>query len=262
MTRTLWLSIVLVGALAAGLVASSACWSRPAFAEDVGAGALLVQARDAYKNRHVAGNGRKAVALYEQVIGSAPSFEAYWEGARAVWFEGDVAMKRSPGSKRAAYFSKGIGWARSAVALRPERAEGHLWLGILLGLSATSSNVFHQISVVREIRQSAERAVKLDRAVECGAALNLLGSFYLELPGALGGSAEKAVKLLDEAVKTCPIDPSHHLALSKALDEVGQGSRSRQELEWILAHSPPEPGWGPEYKVAQDEARELLEGRE
>lgn len=241
------------------LFAVLASWCRPAAAEDDrDVSALLSQAREAYRNRHIEGNPRRALGLYEKIIAAAPSYDAYWEGARSVWFVGDIEMRKAPRRQRAAMLEKGVAWSRRAVALEPDRAEGHLWLGILLGLHAMSKSLFRQMSVAREIRQSAERAVKIDPAVECGAGLNLLGSYYQELPAALGGDDRRAVKILEKAVRICPIDPYHHISLAQALRDLEDDARARAQLEWVLSHDPPEPGWGPEYRFAKERARELM----
>ncbi len=241
------------------LVSLLSAWTPPAGAEEpVDTTALMARAREAYKNRHIKGNPRRALRLYEKIIGIDPSYAAYWEGARAVWFVGDIELRKAPRRQRAKMFEKGISWSRKAVALEPNRAEGHLWLGILLGLHAVSKSVFRQMSVAREIRQSAERAIKLDPGVECGAGLNLLGSYYQELPTALGGDDRRAVKLLEKAVKICPIDPYHHISLAQALRDLDEDERARSQLEWVMTHDPPEPGWGPEYRFARERAQELL----
>lgn len=226
--------------------------------EGSGVNALLGQARDAYRNRHVKGNPRRALRLYEKIIAARPSYDAYWEGARAVWFVGDIEMRKAPRRQRATMLEKGVAWSREAVALEPDRAEGHLWLGILLGLHAVSKSLFRQMSVAREIRLSAERAIKIDATVECGAGLNLLGSYYQELPGALGGDDRRAVKLLEKAVRICPVDPYHHISLAQALRDLEEDERARAQLDWVLSHDPPEPGWGPEYRFAKTRAREIL----
>jgi tetratricopeptide (TPR) repeat protein len=80
-----------------------------------------------------------------------------------------------------------------ASQLEPRSAEIFLWLGRSLGRQAETST-FTALGYARQCRQALEQAVALDgKYVE---AMSALASYYVKAPSALGGSPEKAEKLV------------------------------------------------------------------
>ena len=81
---------------------------------------------------------------------------------------------------------------KKAVKLQPQSSMAHMWLGRALGRKAEKSNPLLAAFMVGGVRRGFERAVELDpRNVE---ARSDLLDFYLDAPGAFGGSLEKARK--------------------------------------------------------------------
>jgi tetratricopeptide (TPR) repeat protein len=80
--------------------------------------------------------------------------------------------------------------AERSVALQPGNSNYHLWLARAVGEKAEHSNFFTAARLVGRIRREFERAVELDGSnVE---ARSNLAEFYIEAPGFLGGSPDKA----------------------------------------------------------------------
>jgi tetratricopeptide (TPR) repeat protein len=83
-----------------------------------------------------------------------------------------------------------------ASELRPGSAEIFLWLGRSLGRRAEASSIFTAPGYARRCREALEQAVALDgKHLE---AMSDLATYYLEAPGFLGGSLEKAEKLASQ----------------------------------------------------------------
>ena len=81
---------------------------------------------------------------------------------------------------------------KKAVKLEPNSSMAHMWLGRALGRKAEKSNPLRAAFMVGGVRREFERAVELDpRNLE---ARSDLLDFYLDAPGAFGGSHEKARK--------------------------------------------------------------------
>jgi tetratricopeptide (TPR) repeat protein len=205
------------------------------------AGALLEQARASYENRHKGTNAKRAVDLFEKAISASPTYEALWEGARAAAYLGDSRMTKAPRHDRTAVFQKGEAWARQAVKLRPDHVAGHFYIAVLIGMRAQSQSIFHQMGVAREIRERAERSVKLDPGFECAGPLRMLGQYYLRLPEAFGGSNAKAHKLLERGMKACPSDLSNRVDLAEALHALDKNAAAREQLRYVLSHPPTDP---------------------
>ena len=89
-----------------------------------------------------------------------------------------------------------------AIKLNPRNADYHLLLAQAYGNLAQNASMFKQASLAKKAKAALDRAVQIDpRSYE---ARNGLISFYLQAPGILGGSVEKA---LEQAAEIRKIDP-------------------------------------------------------
>lgn len=87
-------------------------------------------------------------------------------------------------------FDGAIREGERAVALAPNNAEYHLWLGRAYGRKAETANWFTAASLARKMRAEFERAVQLDgNHVD---ARSDLAEFYIEAPSIMGGGKDKA----------------------------------------------------------------------
>ncbi len=79
---------------------------------------------------------------------------------------------------------------KRAVALQPNNAEYHLWLGRQWGLKAENVSFLRAAGAAGNVRREFERAVELDpNHVQ---ARSDLAEFYMEAPGIMGGGKDKA----------------------------------------------------------------------
>src|SRR5437763_3761307 len=88
-----------------------------------------------YRNRTHLPSARQAAELWQAELDRNPrAFDAAWKLARAdYWLGGHV-----PDKERRAFFESGIDAGRHAVALEPNRPEGHLWITATIGALAAS----------------------------------------------------------------------------------------------------------------------------
>ncbi|MBI3449372.1 MAG: tetratricopeptide repeat protein [Acidobacteria bacterium] len=86
-----------------------------------------------------------------------------------------------------------------AVALQDASAVYHHWLGRAYGEKALNSGMFKKLSLAPKVRKEMERAVALDPN-DLGARADLL-DYYMEAPGIVGGSADKALEQAAEIRK-------------------------------------------------------------
>ncbi|MGH8064451.1 MAG: tetratricopeptide repeat protein [Candidatus Entotheonellia bacterium] len=112
-----------------------------------------------------------------------------------------------------------------ASQLEPGSAELFLWLGRSLGRRAETSSVFTAPGYAGRCREALERAVALDgKNVE---AMSDLAAYYLEAPGFLGGSVEKAEKL---APQIAALDAAEGQSVQARIAE------KRQDFSRAAAH--------------------------
>ncbi len=87
-------------------------------------------------------------------------------------------------------WDRAVNAAEQAAALRPKSSEYHHWLGRAYGNKAEHCNPFCAAGLAGKVRAEFERAVELDAGnVE---ARTDLAEYYMEAPGIMGGSKEKA----------------------------------------------------------------------
>jgi tetratricopeptide (TPR) repeat protein len=98
-----------------------------------------------------------------------------------------------------------------AVELADRNAEYHFTLGNLYGAQAQAVSIFSKMSYAGKVKTEFLRAVELDPgSIPYRTALM---EYYLQAPGIVGGSVEKAREQAGELVKRSPYDG--HLALAR-----------------------------------------------
>lgn len=123
-----------------------------------------------------AGRVDQAIQTLEQEIHAAPTPEAYNLLCRAD-FELDA-------------WDDGLTACEKAVSLAPENGVYHLWLGRIYGEKADRAVFFKAAGLAKKVRVEFEHAVEFDP--NNWEARTDLAEFYLEAPGIVGGSEDKA----------------------------------------------------------------------
>jgi tetratricopeptide (TPR) repeat protein len=207
-------------------------------------GKLLQIADDEMKKDSVVGAENSLVAV-EKALGEAKvvtrgDYDALWRAARAcAWLAEDFGDKMT----REQFAYHGIGYAKAAVALEPHRVEGHYYLGINIGLSATTKTI-GAYNMVPQVRDEAKAAVKYDETFDHAGPLRLLGSVYAKAPPwpASIGDTDEAKKYLSRAVKLAPGYPENHLLYGDALDADGNAQEALRQYKQVV-ESPCDAGY-------------------
>lgn len=96
-------------------------------------------------------------------------------------------------------YESAMGWLEKAVERAPKNSEYHLWLGRACGQAALEANVLRAPGLAKRTKAAWEKAVALDGG-NLDARQDLL-QYYLNAPGFMGGSDEKAREQADEIRK-------------------------------------------------------------
>lgn len=123
-----------------------------------------------------AGRVDQAVLALEQEIRTAPTAESYNLLCRAYFELGS--------------WDAGIPDCEKAVELAPDNGLYHLWLGRIYGEKADHSIFLRAAGLAKKVHTEFERAVEF--APNSWEARTDLAEFYLEAPGIVGGSEDKA----------------------------------------------------------------------
>ena len=126
-----------------------------------------------------AGKFREAKTVFE------PAFRTNARDAAAAFYLGRIAMEERRNDKAADYFE-------AASKLDPKNSTYFLWLGRAYGREAQNANVLRQPGLARKTRAAWERAIELDP--ENLDARSDLIQYYVQAPGFLGGSTQKALE--------------------------------------------------------------------
>jgi tetratricopeptide (TPR) repeat protein len=211
-------------------------------------------ADDFYLGRRRLDNVRKGIAVLRMRVADNPrDYEAWW---RLSEFTSYLA-RHSSGTEEVRLLGASIDAGKKAVALRPNRVEGHFWLGANYGLLAEAKGPLKGLFLVDTIRHEMETVIRLDPNFDEGAGERVLGRLYYRAPFFKGGDKRRSVALLEKCLKRFPENSLTVLYLADSYWAVGRRKDARALLESMLKMCP-HALYGPEQEDNQAEARERL----
>jgi hypothetical protein len=217
---------------------------------------LAAQSADSlYADRVNLTSARRAADLWRAQLaaGGPASFEAAWKLARADYWLGGHA----PTPERRTVFEDGIDAGRRAVALQPNRPEGHFWIAANMGALAESFGVRQGLKYRKSIKSELETVLRLDPAFQDGSADRALGRWYFKVPGLFGGSHKRSEEHLRASLKYDPHNTASHLFLAELFLDDGRKAAARAELQAVI-DAPLHADWTPEDQEFKTKARQLL----
>jgi tetratricopeptide (TPR) repeat protein len=212
------------------------------------------QADDYFLGRENLENVRTALGyLAGEVASNANDYEAWWRIAK---FSNYLA-RHAQGKEELKLLDAAVDAGKKAVALQPNRVEGHFWLGASEGLLAEEGGLLKGLALVDTIRKEMVTVVRLDPDYEEAAGLRTLARVYYRAPFFKGGDKQRSIQLLEECLKRYPNNSLAMVYLAESDLAVGRRQEARELLEKVLSLCP-DPIYGPELADNQAEAREVL----
>jgi tetratricopeptide (TPR) repeat protein len=207
-----------------------------------------------YAQRAVLQSAREAADIWQSRLQqNAKDFESAWKLARARYWLGGHA----PDDQRRAFLDQGIAAARAAIALEPEKPEGHFWLAANMGALAESFGVRQGLKYRGDIKSELLTVLRLDPAFQQGSADRALGRWYFKVPGLFGGSSSKSEEHLRRSLTYNPSSSASLFFLAETLIGANRKQEARTLLEQLLA-APVDPEWAPEDREFKDKASVLV----
>ena len=208
-----------------------------------------------YADRANLASARRAAALWEAELARNPqAFEAAWKLARVdYWLGGHV-----PEAEQRKWFEAGIDAGRKAVAIAPDKAEGHFWIAANMGTLAESFGLRAGLKYRKPIREELETVLRIDPGYREGSADRALGRWYDKVPGLFGGSSKLAEEHLKKALTYDPNSTATHYFLAEMYEDDGRKAEARAEAQTVI-DAPVNPQYAPEDRDWKAKARALLD---
>jgi tetratricopeptide (TPR) repeat protein len=208
-----------------------------------------------YAEREDLSKAREAVRIWnERLASNATDFEIAWKTSRGHYWLGNHGTEQA----RRRDLEAGIEAARRAIAVQPNRPEGHFWLAANMGGLAESFGMRQGLKYRKPIKEALERVISLQPDYLGGAGDRALGRWYFKVPGLFGGSDTKAVEHLRRALTYNPNSTVTRYFLAEALLDTNRKEEARQELQKVLV-APFDPDWTPEDREWKAKAQALLQ---
>lgn len=260
--REIWRSALTLSVLFSVVVGGIACNNSlpdsmtSTGAADVKAAAdKLAEAEPLYEGREDMTRARLAVTTLRQAhAADYGNYEAAWKLARAAFYVGD---RTDIDAERDDMFRAGTQAGKAAVALQPNKPEGHFWLGANYGGTAAHSTLSN-LSSFQDIKNEMETVLKLDEGYQGYSAYLGLGRLYLQAPKLMGGDPAKAVEYLEKGVKLNPNNTLMRYHLAEAYEEIDRHAEAKKQIQTLMSITP-DPKYIAEHKHALENARKLLE---
>lgn len=151
---------------------------------------------------------QKSIANYLLTNPIVPQdYEAAWKTARLVYFIGNYGygeksiLKTADGVK---LFDYGVSAAKIAIDLKPTAVEGQYWYAVDLGSYGLAKGVMASAKGAGPGMDALKKAIAIDPSYQNYGSSRILGRYYQELPGLMGGSNKKALALLMTATDNAP----------------------------------------------------------
>ena len=207
-----------------------------------------------YARRADASIARQAAEIWQARLQQNPrDFESAWKLARAGYWLGTHA----PEGERRASLEQGIAAGRKAVALEPNRPEGHFWIAANMGALAESFGLRQGIKYRGEIKDELLTVLRLDPAFQQGSADRALGRWYFKVPGLFGGSNRKSEEHLRRSLTYDPSDAASLYFLAETLIDMKRQSEAKAILDRLIA-APINPAWAAEDREFKEKASILV----
>jgi hypothetical protein len=207
-----------------------------------------------YADRSNLASATQASTLWAAALEQNPrDFDAAWKLARVAYWLGGHA----PEKDRRSHLERGIQSARRAIALEPQRPEGHFWLAANMGTLAESFGLRNGLRYRGPVKQELETVLKIDPGYMKGSADRVLGRWYFRVPKLFGGSNKRAEDHLRASLKYDEQSTISRFFLAEVLLDENRRDEARAELQKVI-EAPLSDEWAPEDEEYKAKARALL----
>ncbi len=212
------------------------------------------EAERLYADRATLASAQRAAQIWSAAFAADPAnFDLAWKVARVAYWLGG----HGPDPERRAHLEAGLNAAEKAVALQPNKPEGHFWLAGNMAALAESYGLRQGLKYRKPIRDELEVTLRLDPAFMEGSADRALGRWYARVPRLAGGDRKLAESHLRTSLTYNQASTISHFFLGEFLADEGRKDEARAEYQKVL-DAPLSTLWAPEDQEFKEKARKAL----
>lgn len=217
---------------------------------------LIAQGDKLYAEMKDMAAAQEALSKYrEAVVKAENKYEVFWKLSRILYYIGSRTESKK---EKKIIFGQGIYYAKKAVALEPEKPDGHYWLGVSYGVYGETRGVLKSLSFVKPIKEAMNKIIELDRGYEDGGPDRVLGRVYFKVPGFAGGSNQKSREHLLKSKELGPNDALTRCYLADTFLSLKEVDKAREELEYVLSMES-DPRWIAGVDDCKEDAKKMLQ---
>lgn len=211
-------------------------------------------ADDYYLGRQNPENIAKGLELlHAEVALNSADYEAWWRISKFLYYQARHASE----SDKIKLLDGGVDAAKRAIALEPNRAEGHYWLGANYDLTSEARGYWRGLLFLDDIRYEMETANGFDPDYDQDGAMVTIARLDFRAPFFKGGDKRLSIQLLKDCLRHFPENSKAMLYLSDSYLAMGLRKEAHEELDSIM-NLCPDPQLAPELEENQKEARTRL----
>ena len=184
------------------------------------------------------------------------NFEIEWKFAKYSYFLG-LATKDEKESEKV--FEKGRDAGKIASSMEPSKPDGYFWYAANLGEISRISPITVGLKSVDDIKSAMNKVIEIQPGYQSSNAYDALAQVEMETR-LYGGSADKAIELLEKALQTEKNNADLRLHLAEAYLAVKKPVEARHQLD-LLLQIKPDPEYVPEHDEAVEEAKKMIKNK-
>lgn len=218
---------------------------------------VIAKADGLFKQRSDVSKLREALKLLAGArMADKRNYEVEWKFAKYSYFLGRHSEDES---EKNLVFEKGKEAALIASRIEPDKPDGHFWYAANLGELCRLNPVTVALTSIKEVKTALNKVIEIQPSYQNASAYDALAQIELQTT-LTGGSAEKAVELLEKALETEKDNTSLRLHLAEAYLAEDKKPEARKQLEELLKMKP-SPDYVPEYDQDVAAAKKMLDTR-
>lgn len=199
----------------------------------------LISQADAICNIFNLSNLKKSIEMYKTVLKSDPNnYEVCWKYAKACrdyGIQSKCMMMDGWKDVCVIYGKEGMTYAENAIALSPEKVEGHYYYGLCVGVYADGVGILTAVkeNLKKKTQRGLEKAYALDKMYNEGGPILALGRFWSVIPWPLKNK-DKALKYLREYQNTpyFSVVLKGRIYLAELLMDIGGDENEIEAKKW------------------------------